>query len=76
MKAFILTLSVLLPSLFIFAQKDVSGSKDHPVVSRFNGAWIRFYDYNKFDQYKLRVSAIKKGSESLAKYQVLEGALT
>lgn len=59
-----------------FAQTDIKGSKDHPVVSRFTGSWIRYYEYNKFNQYNLRVSAIKKGSEAAAKKQPLEGAVT
>jgi OmpA-OmpF porin, OOP family len=58
------------------AQKDVSGSKDHPVVSRFYNSRIRFYDYKKFDQYRLRESSIIKGSENKAKYQTLEGEVT
>jgi outer membrane protein OmpA-like peptidoglycan-associated protein len=60
----------------LLAQNDVKGSADHPVVSRFNGSWIRFYEFNKFSQYKLRTSLIKRGGEAAAKNQTLEGTVT
>jgi len=47
-----------------FAQTELKDSKDHPVVSRLNVSWIRFYEFNKFNQYKLRIFTIKKGGES------------
>lgn len=58
------------------AQKDANGSKDHPVVSRFAGSWIRFYEFNKFNQYEQRISPVKRGNERSAQKQTLEGALT
>ncbi|MEI9912815.1 MAG: DUF4892 domain-containing protein [Bacteroidota bacterium] len=66
--------SILTASLF--AQTDIKGSKDHPVVSRFNGSWIRFYEYNKFNQYKTTAVFYQKGSENAAKKQTVEGAVT
>lgn len=72
--ALLFTLSIF--AIQLFAQTDLKGSKDHPVVSRFNGSWIRFYEFTKFNQYKLRVAAIKKGAELTAKNQTLEGAVT
>jgi outer membrane protein OmpA-like peptidoglycan-associated protein len=60
----------------IFAQ-DVPNSKDFPSISRFPGSTIRFYEYKKFDAYKLRKAAIKKGSPAGEKgFQVLEGSVT
>jgi OmpA-OmpF porin, OOP family len=75
MKRCLLSISIALIAMNVYAQNDVAGSKDHPLVSRFNGSWIRFYEYNKFNQYKLRVSAIKKGRETAAQYQQLEGTV-
>ncbi len=74
-KIFLILLQYILVQS-LFAQTDVKGSKDHPVVSRFNGSWIRFYDVNKFGQYKLRVSPIKKGTENTAQKKTLEGTIT
>jgi OmpA-OmpF porin, OOP family len=76
MKKIIVLSYFLTIAISLFAQKDISGSKDHAVVTRFNGSSIRFYEYNKFNQYKLRLSATKKGSESSSKKQLIEGAVT
>jgi OmpA-OmpF porin, OOP family len=76
MKKIITAFAITMITVQLFAQSDIKGSKDHPVVSRFNGSWIRFYDFNKFNQYVLRLSPIKKGGESAAKKQTLEGAVT
>ncbi len=60
-----------------FAQKsDVAGSKDHPVVGRFRESYIRFYEFNKFNLYSLRISPIRRGYESTAKRMTIEGAVT
>jgi len=59
----------------VIGQKDVLGSKDHPVVSRFNDSYIRFYSFNKFDIYNLRGGPIQKSQEKW-KQDKLEGAVT
>jgi len=73
-----ITFPILLTLLTIqlFAQKDVPNSKDHPVVSRFSGSWIRFYEFNKFNQYKLRLSTIPSAGSMGSKVHTLEGAVT
>jgi outer membrane protein OmpA-like peptidoglycan-associated protein len=41
-------------SFSTYAQKDVEGSKDHPMISRYEGAYIRgyeHYDYNRLTFY-------------------------
>ncbi|SFB60944.1 hypothetical protein SAMN04489723_13115, partial [Algoriphagus aquimarinus] len=39
-----------------FAQKDVSNSKDHPLLSRYEGSWIKRYDYKQFESYSYPAS--------------------
>ena len=74
-KTFIILINCLI-CLNCFAQNDVAASKDHPVVSRFKGANIIFYEFNKYNQYKLRTSPINKGDEKSAKNLVLKGKVT
>lgn len=59
-----------------FSQTDIIGSKDHPIVGRFAGSYIRFYEYNKFNQYPLRLSAINRGQAQSLQKKILEGAVT
>lgn len=67
----------LLLSPTLFAQtKDVPNSQDHPVVSRFAGSVIKFYEAKNFDAYALRLSPISWGKENTVQKQALEGALT
>ncbi|MCL0061253.1 OmpA family protein [Thermodesulfovibrionales bacterium] len=45
---------LLLTASVAYAQgKDVEGSKDHPLISRFAGSVIKFYDVKQFDEYVL-----------------------
>lgn len=69
-------LIIILSCLNVFSQNDVSGSKDHPAISRFKGSWIRYYEFDKFNQYNLRITSIKKGEENTARNLPLEGAVT
>ncbi|MEW6482622.1 MAG: OmpA family protein [bacterium] len=46
-------LLALLSTSRVFAQEDVEGSKDHPLISRYPGSVIVHYDVKKFDEYIL-----------------------
>lgn len=77
-----ITLVFLLTLLFItsaaFAQKDVEGSKDHPLVGRFAGAVIAVYDPKDFDEYLLPLGKlmVKDSRYQWTKSQKLEGKVT
>ena len=58
----------------IAAAGDVKGSKDHPLVSRYDGAQIVKYSQEKFDEYTLLLGK-PKGREP-GEHQALEGAVT
>ncbi|MEA3312830.1 MAG: DUF4892 domain-containing protein [Caldisericota bacterium] len=67
---------VLLATSVAFAQdKDIEGSKDHPLISRFAGAVITYYDVNKFDEYVLPLGKLDE-ERKLSKSQRLEGKVT
>ncbi|MCL0034272.1 DUF4892 domain-containing protein [Thermodesulfovibrionales bacterium] len=64
--------------------KDVEGSKDHPLISRFAGSVIKFYDVKQFDEYVLPLGkAVREFDEEkrrpalkLTESKRLEGKVT
>jgi OOP family OmpA-OmpF porin len=67
---------VLLVTSIAFAQdKDIEGSKDHPLISRFPGSIIILYDVKKFDEYILPLGKLDE-ERKLSKSQRLEGKIT
>lgn len=71
-----LLLFALMISSNLFAQRktDVENSKDHPLVSRFEGAVIEFYKETKWGTYKLPVD--DKGKIDWKNPKTLEGKVT
>ena len=70
---------LLMGSPGVLAQEeDVSGSKDHPLISRFPGSWIGEYSQKEFDEYELILGKIKseKGENIAERTQHLEGKVT
>lgn len=62
----------LLTTSIAFAQdEDVEGSKDHPLISRYSGSIIEYYEAKEFDEYVLPLGGLVKGR--LSKSQRLEG---
>jgi len=67
-----------------FAQgEDVEGSKDHPLISRFAGSTIVYYDVKQFDEYILALGKVEwerdedyKRVFNLTKSKQLEGKVT
>jgi outer membrane protein OmpA-like peptidoglycan-associated protein len=53
---------------------DVKGSKDHPLVSRYEGARIVKYSQEKFDEYTLLLGKAK--ARKPGAHQAVEGAVT
>jgi outer membrane protein OmpA-like peptidoglycan-associated protein len=56
-----------------FAQRDVTGSKDHPILTRYPGSSIRFYKQLEFDKYPL---ALAVADNRPAGVKNIEGATT
>src|SRR5215472_6633652 len=55
-------------------QQDVRGSKDHPLISRYPGSFIKEYSQKDFDQFTLPLGKLTKGK--FEKSQNLEGRVT
>ena len=78
------TLILTLVSGIAFSQSgDVEGSKDHPLVSRFSGSVIEYYDIKQFDEYTLPLGkAVSERDEerksvfTLTESKRLEGKVT
>lgn len=72
----ILTLSLLVLTLSsIYAQKDKAGSKDHPLITRYPGSYIDYYETVKFLEYDLAVGPIT-GYRYIEKRETVPGQLT
>ncbi len=75
---------LILTSNIAFAQeKDVKGSKDHPLISRYASSIIKYYDVKQFDEYILALGKVEwKRNEdykrvfNFDKSQQLEGKVT
>lgn len=60
----LLGLFLLIPGIVFAQEQDVEGSKDHPLVSRFAGSVIKYYNVKQFDEYVLPLgNAVKKRDE-------------
>lgn len=57
-----------------FAQKDKEGSKDHPLIQRFNQSYIYFYEVTSFDPYT--IVAGKSDGSKFSSTQEVEGKVT
>ena len=74
----------MLTTSIAFAQgQDVEGSKDHPLISRFAGSTIVYYDVKQFDEYILALGKVEwerdedyKRVFNLTKSKQLEGKVT
>ncbi len=75
-KCIALIIATMIPLTAAIAQQpsDVEGSKDHPMVSRFEGAAIAFYKETKFGTYKLPVD--DKGKINFNSPMILKGKVT
>lgn len=60
--------------LVLAQQKDVAGSKDHPLISRYPGSVITDYSATQFDDYTLPLGKLLQ--DQWAKSQPLEGKVT
>ena len=64
----------LVTTLAMAQQQDVRGSKDHPLISRYPGSFIKEYSQKEFDQFNLPLGKLTRGK--FEKTQLLEGKVT
>lgn len=73
-KSLLLICTVLLIPCFLFAQ-DIAGSKDHPVISRYPGSTIGYYEEQKYTTYSIAVGP-QTGYKEIKQWIKAEGKLT
>jgi OOP family OmpA-OmpF porin len=64
----------LLAAAAVAQEKDIEGSKDHPLISRYPGSYIREYSQKAFDEFILPLGKADDGK--FTKSQRLEGKVT
>jgi outer membrane protein OmpA-like peptidoglycan-associated protein len=65
--------------ILLAGERDVPGSKDHPVLSRYPGSYIIHYSQRRFDEYFLLLGPVRSGADrdiQGAKTKRLEGKIT
>lgn len=73
-----LSLSIFLIAFFSYAglaQKDLEGSKDHPLINRYPGSFIDYYETVKFLEYDLATGPIT-GYRYIEQREIIPGQLT
>ena len=74
-RCFLLLLFVVLFASPLVAQPDVDGSADHPLISRYPGSRIGWYDVQEFDRYKIAVGPVT-GYRHIEDWLPVEGKVT
>jgi len=69
-----LLLAALVAPVADSAAKDVKGSKDHPLVTRYEGASITRYRQDRFDEYTLVLG--KFNGRQIGEHRKIEGQIT
>ncbi len=69
----LVTISITVPA---FSQKDQPNSKDHPLLSRYEGSWINRYNQKQFESFTYPTAAELVDYNKLKQSQTVEGELT
>jgi len=59
----------------LFAQKDAEGSKDHPIISRYPGSVIVYYQEEEYYPYSIAVGPVT-GYQTISDWMDMEGKFT
>ncbi|MBO2543205.1 OmpA family protein [Salegentibacter sp. BDJ18] len=62
-------------SLILYSQQDLEGSSDHPMITRYPGAYIAGYEVEKFREYGLATGPVT-GYRYIAERDTVSGKLT
>ncbi len=79
MKLILELLCMLFIIILSFAQEDIKGSKDHPVISRYPGSYIYHYEVKEFDKFYILLGPVKSASDKdiqNAKKEKIQGKIT
>ncbi len=62
-------------SNIVFAQQDIINSKDHPLITRYPGSYIVFYDEQEYNQYSIATGPVS-GYKTISDWIDIEGKFT
>lgn len=65
----------LMYSVTTFAQKDVDGSKDHPLITRYPGSTIVYYNEQDYNEYSIATGPVT-GYRIISDWTRVEGKFT
>jgi outer membrane protein OmpA-like peptidoglycan-associated protein len=71
----VLLLALIILSATSSAQTDVEGSEDHPIITRYPGSVIEWYDVQEFDRYKIAIGPVT-GYRHIDDWHPVEGKVT
>jgi len=72
---FICLYIMVLASDLIYSQTDVKGGKDHPLITRYPGSYIGYYEEQQYDQYS-RARGPQTGYKKIDDWLNVEGKFT
>lgn len=55
----LLGMLILASNIAFVQEEDVEGSKDHPLISRYAGSIIKYYDVKQYDEYILALGKVE-----------------
>jgi len=62
-------------SPFLFPQNDIEGGKDHPLITRYPGSYIAYYEEQQYDEYSIALGP-QTGYKKIDKWLKVEGKFT
>lgn len=74
-KLYLILLMVFTGLCSVSAQQDVAGSKDHPVISRYPGSYIGYYETQDFKDYNIATGP-QTGYKEISDWLPVKGKLT
>ena len=75
MSKYLLCWACLLALSPLYGQSDVAGSADHPLLTRYPGAYIAYYETVKYREYQLATGPVT-GYRQIDEQETLAGQLT
>ncbi len=66
---------LMMASFIVHAQADAPGAKDHPLITRYPGSVIKWFDVQEFDRYKIATGPVT-GYRHIDEWLPVEGKVT
>lgn len=74
-KMYAVLIAFIIFSTINFSQSDIEGSKDHPLISRYPGSTIAYYDQQEYNTYSIAIGPVT-GYKTISDWMDVEGKFT